>query len=80
MDTSDRRRMYSLANRLWHTDASFQDPPGRYSMLFARVVPLVGADTEFVDTRVAYDQLPAEKKRRLEGLRAASRTAAWQIR
>ena len=31
--TSDRRRMYSLGNRLWHTDASFQDPPGRYSML-----------------------------------------------
>src|SRR5215467_4959232 len=28
----DRRRMYSLGNRLWHTDASFVDPPGRYSM------------------------------------------------
>src|SRR5262249_5144389 len=27
----DRRRMYGLGNRLWHTDASFQDPPGRYS-------------------------------------------------
>src|SRR5688572_9625153 len=23
----DRRRMYTLGNRLWHTDASFQDPP-----------------------------------------------------
>lgn len=69
MQTSDRRRMYGLANRLWHTDASFQDPPGRYSMLFARVIPPVGADTEFVDMRVAYDLLPAEKKERLEGLR-----------
>jgi alpha-ketoglutarate-dependent 2,4-dichlorophenoxyacetate dioxygenase len=29
----DRRRAYGLGNRLWHTDASFQDPPGRYSML-----------------------------------------------
>ena len=29
----DRRREYGLGNRLWHTDASFQDPPGRYSML-----------------------------------------------
>ncbi|MGZ5144013.1 MAG: TauD/TfdA dioxygenase family protein, partial [Burkholderiales bacterium] len=35
----DRRRMYSLANRLWHTDGSFQDPAGRYSMLYACVVP-----------------------------------------
>src|SRR5438552_19197087 len=32
----DRRRMYGLGNRLWHTDASFQDPPGRYSLLSAR--------------------------------------------
>src|SRR5215469_2578525 len=37
--SDNRRRMYSLGNRLWHTDASFQDPPGRYSMLSAKVVP-----------------------------------------
>ena len=35
----DRRRVGSLANRLWHTDASFVDPPGRYSMLSTRVLP-----------------------------------------
>ena len=65
----DRRRMYGLGNRLWHTDASFQDPPGRYSMLFARVIPPVGADTEYADMRAAYDALPPELKARLEGLR-----------
>jgi alpha-ketoglutarate-dependent 2,4-dichlorophenoxyacetate dioxygenase len=65
----DRRRMYSLGNRLWHTDASFVDPPGRYSMLSAKVVPPVAADTEFADMRAAYDALPAELKARLEGLR-----------
>ena len=69
MKSDDRRRMYSLGNRLWHTDASFQDPPGRYSMLSARVVPSVGADTEFADTRAAYDALDPETKARLEGLR-----------
>src|SRR5262249_22010272 len=53
-----RRRPYSLANRLWHTDASFQDPPGRYSMLSARIVPAVAADTEYADMRAAYDALP----------------------
>lgn len=66
----DRRRMYGLGNRLWHTDASFQDPPGRYSMLFARVVPSVSADTEYADMRTAYDSLSDETKAQLEGLRA----------
>jgi alpha-ketoglutarate-dependent 2,4-dichlorophenoxyacetate dioxygenase len=67
--TDDRRRMYSLGNRLWHTDASFQDPPGRYSMLLARIVPPVAADTEFADMRAAWDALPAERRAPLEGLR-----------
>jgi alpha-ketoglutarate-dependent 2,4-dichlorophenoxyacetate dioxygenase len=65
----DRRRLYGLGNRLWHTDASFQDPPGRYSMLSAKVVPPVGAETEFADMRAAYDALPEATKVRLEGLR-----------
>ena len=69
LESRDRRRMYGLGNRLWHTDASFQDPPGRYSMLSAKVVPPVGAETEFADMRAAYDALPAEMKARLEGLR-----------
>ena len=68
--TADRRRMYALGNRLWHTDASFQDPPGRYSMLHAKVVPPVAADTEFADMRAAYDALDEEMKARIAGLRA----------
>ena len=40
LKSDDRRRMYGLGNRLWHTDASFQDPPGRYSMLSARIDPV----------------------------------------
>lgn len=68
LKADDRRRMYSLGNRLWHTDASFQDPPGRYSMLLAKVVPPVAADTEYADMRSAYDALDAETRGRLEGL------------
>jgi alpha-ketoglutarate-dependent 2,4-dichlorophenoxyacetate dioxygenase len=64
----DRKRAYSLANRLWHTDASFQDPAGRYSTLSARVIPPVGADTEFADTQAAYDALDAATKKQIEGL------------
>jgi alpha-ketoglutarate-dependent 2,4-dichlorophenoxyacetate dioxygenase len=69
MKSDNRRRMYGLGNRLWHTDASFQDPAGRYSMLSAKVVPPVDADTEYADMRAAYDALPEEEKARLEGLR-----------
>lgn len=68
MDTNDRRRMYALGNRLWHTDASFQDPPGRYSMLFACVVPPVAANTDFSDSRAALEALDPELRARLEGM------------
>jgi alpha-ketoglutarate-dependent 2,4-dichlorophenoxyacetate dioxygenase len=66
--TDDRRRMYSLANRLWHTDASFQDPAGRYSMLSARVVPPADADTEFADMKSAWDMLAPEMKKQIAGM------------
>ena len=69
LETESRRRLYSLANRLWHTDASFQDPRGRYSMLAALVVPEVAADTEFADMRTAWDTLPETTKASLGGLR-----------
>jgi alpha-ketoglutarate-dependent 2,4-dichlorophenoxyacetate dioxygenase len=69
MKAGDRRRAYGLGNRLWHTDASFRDPAGRYSMLHAKVIPPVPADTEFADMRAAYDALPEATKERLEGLR-----------
>jgi alpha-ketoglutarate-dependent 2,4-dichlorophenoxyacetate dioxygenase len=66
---NDRRRMSGISNRLWHTDASFVDPAGRYSMLSARVLPPVRADTEFADMRAAYDALPEDTRASLEGLR-----------
>jgi alpha-ketoglutarate-dependent 2,4-dichlorophenoxyacetate dioxygenase len=69
MDSNDRRRMYALGNRLWHTDASFQDPPGRYSMLFASVVPPVPANTDFADMRAALEGLDAQTRTRIDGLK-----------
>jgi alpha-ketoglutarate-dependent 2,4-dichlorophenoxyacetate dioxygenase len=70
LKSDDRRRMYALGNRLWHTDASFQEPPGRYSMLSARVVPPAGAGTEYADMRAAYDALDSATRAQLEGLSA----------
>jgi alpha-ketoglutarate-dependent 2,4-dichlorophenoxyacetate dioxygenase len=70
MGADNRRRAYSLGNRLWHTDASFQDPPGRYSMLHAKVIPPAGADTEYADMRAAWDALSDDVKARIDGLQA----------
>jgi alpha-ketoglutarate-dependent 2,4-dichlorophenoxyacetate dioxygenase len=58
----DKRRMYALANRLWHSDASFRAIGAGYTLLHARIVPSRGADTQFADMRAAYDALsPSEK-------------------
>ena len=67
----DSGKLYSnIANQLWHSDSSFQKPPARYSMLHAFVVPSKGGETEYADLRAAYDALPADTKREIEGLEA----------
>ena len=70
LDAQDRRRMNGISNRIWHTDASFEDPCGRYSMLYARNIPPVRADTEFADMRAAYDALSDELKQTIAPLHA----------
>ena len=65
----DRRRVSSLGNRLWHTDASFRNPAGRYSMLSAKVVPPIEANTDFADMRAAYDALNIDMKHQIDALR-----------
>ena len=68
LSATDRRRMSSLGNRLWHTDYTFKPTPGMYSLLSARVVPREGGETRFADLRAAYDALPDRMKQRLDGL------------
>jgi alpha-ketoglutarate-dependent 2,4-dichlorophenoxyacetate dioxygenase len=63
-----KRRLDWLANRLWHTDASFRAVPGALSMLYAHVVPDEGGETEFADLRAAYDALPQRTRDQIEPL------------
>src|SRR5262252_7385753 len=68
LDAADARAAYRLGNQLWHTDSSFRQKSATWSMLHARVIPPAGGDTEFADTRAAYDALPETMKARLGGL------------
>jgi alpha-ketoglutarate-dependent 2,4-dichlorophenoxyacetate dioxygenase len=65
------KKMYSqLANQLWHSDSSFENPPARYSMLHSVTTPSRGGETEFADLRAAYDALSPDLKQQIDGLRA----------
>jgi alpha-ketoglutarate-dependent 2,4-dichlorophenoxyacetate dioxygenase len=68
LPATDRRRLYSLGNQLWHTDASFRRVPARYSLLSARAIPPAGGETEFADMRAAYEALPEAMRTRIAGL------------
>ena len=65
---ADRRRLFALGNRLWHSDSSFKAIPAKYSLLHARSVPSRGGNTEFADMRGAWDALDAETRAEVEDL------------
>jgi alpha-ketoglutarate-dependent 2,4-dichlorophenoxyacetate dioxygenase len=68
MSAEDKRLLFNRGNQLWHTDSSFKYVPARCSLLSAREIPPSGGETEFADLRAAYDALPEEKRRALDGL------------
>ncbi len=68
----DRRRLDSLGNRLWHTDASYMPVPVVLGMLHAVALPppspFGNGETEFADMRAAYDTLPDSTKQAVDDL------------
>jgi alpha-ketoglutarate-dependent 2,4-dichlorophenoxyacetate dioxygenase len=68
LGAEDRRRLFNLGNRLWHSDSSFKPTPAKYSILHARVIPPQGGETEFADMRAAWDALPDVTKQLIEPL------------
>jgi alpha-ketoglutarate-dependent taurine dioxygenase len=64
----DRRRLFAIGNRLWHSDSSFKIVPAKYSLLHARRIPSRGGNTELADMRAAYDALDHETKELVEDL------------
>jgi alpha-ketoglutarate-dependent 2,4-dichlorophenoxyacetate dioxygenase len=70
-DRESRLRALREGDKHWHTDSAFAFVPAKISMLYARSIPPVGGFTEFADERMAYDALPDDLRRRIEG------RAAW---
>jgi alpha-ketoglutarate-dependent 2,4-dichlorophenoxyacetate dioxygenase len=71
---TDRRRLDSLGNRLWHTDASYMPVPVVLGLLHAVRLPppspFGNGETEFADMRAAYDALPQATRDAVDPLTA----------
>ena len=67
MPWTDRRMLYHSGNQLWHSDSSFKPVPAHSSALSARVIPPEGGETEFASMRVAYETLPDDLRRQVDG-------------
>jgi alpha-ketoglutarate-dependent 2,4-dichlorophenoxyacetate dioxygenase len=74
------RAKFAKGNELFHADSSFNDMPSKWSMLRSVIVPPERGETEFVDLRHVYDELPQEMKDRIEGLVAEHSFLASRIK
>jgi len=53
----------------YHTDHSNFPAPPKATLLCAVTIPGAGGDTQFVNVQASYDDLPAETKARIDGLK-----------
>ncbi|EWY35823.1 taurine dioxygenase [Skermanella stibiiresistens SB22] len=58
------------AGRYWHSDLSYLREPSLGSLLHAQELPAEGGDTLFTTMFGAYDALPEDLRRRIDGLEA----------
>jgi len=81
----DGRAVGSLGSYelVWHTDMSYNPLPPRASLLYALEVPPDGGNTGFLNMYAAYETLPADLKRAIEGkgcIHDSSRNSAGELR
>ena len=60
---------------IWHSDTTYLPAPPSATMLLAREVPRHGGDTLFANQYLAYETLPPQLKRRIDGLKGVSTSA-----
>src|SRR5262249_30993195 len=59
-----------IPGETFHTDHSNHPRPPKATTLFAVELPSTGGDTQYVNMHDAYDDLPADTKTRIDGLKA----------
>jgi len=59
-----------IPGETFHTDHSNHPRPPKATMLYAVELPSKGGDTQYANMHEAYDDLPADTKARLDGLKA----------
>lgn len=59
-----------ISGETFHTDHSNHPTPPKATMLFPVSLPSSSGDTQYVNMHAAYDDLPAETKERIDGLKA----------
>ena len=64
----DGRRI--IPGETFHTDHSNHPAPPKATTLFAVSLPSSGGDTQYVNMHTAYDDLPSDMQRRIDGLKA----------
>jgi alpha-ketoglutarate-dependent 2,4-dichlorophenoxyacetate dioxygenase len=70
IDPDSPRARIAKGNELFHADSSFNDLPSKWSMLRGVVVTPERGETETIDMRAVWDDLPQGLKDRVEGLEA----------
>jgi taurine dioxygenase len=81
----DDKAVGSLGNYelVWHTDMSYNPLPPRASLLYALEVPPDGGNTGFLNMYAAYETLPGDLKRAIEGktcIHDSSHNSAGELR
>lgn len=74
----DGKPIGAQVSPIWHTDSQFLEEPSMASLLLAKEVPNVGADTLFASMFSVYDALPEATKKKIDGLQVShSRIRAY---
>jgi taurine dioxygenase len=55
---------------VWHADMTYLDEPPKGAVLYAVELPDAGGNTQFANMFAAYEALPEETRREIDGLRA----------
>ncbi len=70
-----KRSEYLKGSLYWHIDGTMNKVPIGVAILSSKVLPTWGGNTEFCNTYAAWDLLPDEDKKLIEGLRVMH--SAW---